>query len=297
MSAGSTAITGATGRLGSALVARLEAEKRAFHAWSRPDYDLDRPRSIERLVRRDRPSIVIHAAAWTDVDGCARDPDLAMRRNGEAVGVLARACRRAGIGLVLVSTNEVFDGERTDGRGYFESDEPNPRNPYGASKLEGERQAAEAFGADARDPDVAGLWLVRTCWLFGGPGTDFPRKILNGADRLPPATPLRVVQDEIGSPTYAADLAAAILRLFEAARGGLYHLVNRGAVSRYGWAALVLRRCRRSVPLETIHRADFERASTPPAWAVLDGSRAAALGLEMRPWEAAFDAYASSLCP
>lgn len=297
MSAGSTAITGATGRLGSALVARLEAEKRAFHAWSRPDYDLDRPRSIERLVRRDRPSIVIHAAAWTDVDGCARNPQLAMRRNGVAVAALARACRKAGSGLVLISTAEVFDGARTDRRGYVETDVPQPINPYGASKLEGERLAAEGFGATLAGREIAGLWIVRTCWLFGPPGADFPRKILAAAQRLPRGAPLSVVENEIGSPTYATDLAEATLRLIETVPGGLFHLVNGGAVSRFGWAARVFEHCRPTVALEAISRTAFVRASTPPAWTVLDSQRAASLGVELRPWEEAFDVYAPSICP
>jgi len=290
------AVSGARGRLGSALVGRLAAQDQPFHAWSRPEYDLDRPRSVERLLRRHRPSIVIHTAAWTDVDGCARDPGLAKRRNGEAVGVLARACRHAGIGLVVVSTNEVFDGGRTDLRGYVETDEPDPVDPYGESKLEGERLAADAFGATPPDLD-AGLWIVRTAWLFGPPGADFPSKILAAADRLPPGAPLQVVHDEVGSPTFALDLATAILRLVDAAAGGLYHLVNRGATSRFEWAARVVQRCGRSTPLERIERAAYVRASTAPAWAVLDGGRAAALGVTMRPWKEAFDDYAPSICP
>jgi len=296
MTPGAIAVTGASGRLGSALVARLENDGRAVRGWSRPEYDLDRPRSVERLVRRDRPSVVVHTAAWTDVDGCARDPALAIRRNGRAVGVLARACRQVGIGLVLISTNEVFDGRRTDRRGYVETDVPNPINPYGVSKLEGERLAAEAYRA--RLPDLAerGLWIVRTGWLFGAPGVDYPRKILAAAPRLAPGDALRVVEDEIGCPTYATDLAESILRLVEVTPGGLFHLVNRGAVSRFEWAAGVLKRCGHNVPLEPIRQAAFVRASTPPAWAVLDTRRAEGLGIAMRPWEDAFDAYAPDLC-
>jgi len=290
------AVTGARGRLGSALVARLAAEDRPHLAWGRPLYDLDRPASADPLVRSDRPAVVIHAAAWTDVDGCARDPGLATRRNGEAVGVLARACRQFGAGLVVVSTNEVFDGRRTDRRGYAETDVTSPINPYGLSKLEGERLAAEAFGMT---PSAlgAGLWIVRTAWLYGPPGADFPRKILAAADRLRPGAALPVVHDEIGSPTFAADLAAAILRLVDAAAGGLYHLVNRGAVSRLDWAARVLEQCGRASPLEPIGHDTYERASAAPAWAVLDASRATALGVTMRPWADAFDDYAPSICP
>lgn len=293
---GPIAITGARGRLGSALVGRLAEEDQAFLAWSRPEYDLDRPRSVERLLRRHHPAVVIHTAAWTDVDACTRDPDLARQRNAAAVAALARACHESGVALVLVSTNEVFDGTRHDGLGYRETDEPNPANAYGASKLEGERRASAAFGeADPRRP-AEGLWIVRTAWLFGRGGADFPHKILAAADGLEQGGVLRVVDDEIGSPTFAADLAGAILSLIVKAPAGLYHVVNRGSVSRFGWAARVLARCARPVGLLPISQAEFVRASPPPAWAVLDPGRAERHGITLRGWEEAFDAYVQELC-
>ncbi|MEX2548343.1 MAG: sugar nucleotide-binding protein [Chloroflexota bacterium] len=130
-----------------------------------------------------RPSLVIHAAAWTDVDGCAREPELAIRRNGEAVRSLAKACVQRDVGLVLISTNEVFDGERRDGIGYSEDDPPRPINAYGVSKLVGEHAAQEAYGASR------GLWVLRTAWLYGPPGNDFPEKIVAASDRRPPGDP------------------------------------------------------------------------------------------------------------
>ena len=120
----------------------------------------------------------------TLVDECARQPDLAMRRNGVATGVLAAACRARGVGLLVVSTNEVFSGDRRDGQGYAETDAAAPRNPYGASKLAGEEAARAAFA------DGPGLWIVRTAWLYGPPGNDFPDKITAAADRLPEGEPL-----------------------------------------------------------------------------------------------------------
>ena len=141
---------------------------------------------------------MIHTAAWTDVDGCARDPELAMRRNGTAVGELATACARRGIDLVFISTNEVFDGRRTDGVGYAPDDERNPINPYGAAKAEAERLAIAAFDADGAR---GRLGIVRTSWLYGPPGNDFPAKIAAAALRARAAgTPLQVVADEIGAP-------------------------------------------------------------------------------------------------
>lgn len=259
-------------------------------AWSRPEYDLDDPRAAVSLLERDRPELVIHAAAWTDVDGCARQPDLARRRNSEAVKELAAACARRNVALALVSTNEVFDGDRTDGRGYAEMDPTGPPNPYGASKLEGERAARAALPPDA-------LWIVRTAWLYGPPGNDFPSKILAAADRLPGDEPLRVVSDEWGSPTYAPDLAAGIIALMRNSAGGLFHLVNAGQASRYEWARAILERCRPRRRLTAIAGAEFKRPSRVPTWAVLDPSRASQqAGVAMRPWRQACEDYLTSIC-
>jgi dTDP-4-dehydrorhamnose reductase len=286
--AGPIAITGARGRLARALTAAIDGD---VIAWGRPELDLDDPSSLARLVERDRPRLVIHTAAMTDVDACAREPDLARRRNAESVASLARACRGIGSGLVQVSTNEVFDGERSDGIGYAESDPTAPRNAYGASKLEGEHAALAAFG------DAPGLWIVRTAWLFGPPGNDFPDKIVAAADRLAPGEPLPVVADEHGSPTYTVDLAEAIVRLVERTEGGTFHLVADGIATRLDWAVRVLRTRRPSATVRPISRADWARASDPPPWAVLDGSRVAAAGISLRSWEDATDSYLRSLPP
>jgi dTDP-4-dehydrorhamnose reductase len=283
--AGRIAVTGAGGRLGSALVNAARVAGEDVIAWRRPEFDLDAPESIDGLIRRDRPRLVAHAAAWTDVEGCAHDPALASRRNGDATGVVAAACASAGVALVVISTNEVFDGTRPDERGYREDDEPHPRNPYGRSKLAGEEQARSAFAAGA------GLWIVRTAWLFGPPGNDFPHKVIAAADRLPDHEPLAVVADEIGSPTYAPDLAEAIVRLVSVSSGGLFHLVNRGTASRVTWAEAVLRTCRPGRRVRPISRNDYVRASDAPAWAVLDSGRAAVLGVTLRPWSEALADY------
>ena len=147
-------VTGAHGRLGRALIAALE--EAAFVgpagplAWGRESFDLDAPERVPAVLDRDRPETVVHAAAWTDVDGCARQPELAMARNATATGTLAEACAARGLDLIVVSTNEVFDGGRTDGRGYAPTDPANPINAYGASKLAGERAALAAYGRDGQ---------------------------------------------------------------------------------------------------------------------------------------------------
>jgi dTDP-4-dehydrorhamnose reductase len=289
------AVTGAGGRLGQALVAALEESPYTGPggpiAWTRREWDLDQPDTIGERLRRDRAEVVVHAAAWTDVDGCARDPELAMARNAGATGVLARACAAAGADLVVVSTNEVFDGERTDGRAYGPDDEPRPRNPYGASKLAGERAARAAWeGAAGR------LGIARTSWLFGPPGNDFPDKILAAAERARDAgEPLKVVGDEWGSPTFSHDLAEAIVELIgDGDAGGTHHLVNGGVTTRAGWARELFRQAGLAVDVEEVPASTWQRASDPPLRAVLAPTPLPS-GEPIRPWAAALADYLPTL--
>jgi dTDP-4-dehydrorhamnose reductase len=289
------AVTGAGGRLGRALVAALEEAPYTGPfgpiAWTRREWDLDEPGAIALRLREDRPETVVHAAAWTDVDGCARDPELAVARNAVATEALARACASAGADLVVVSTNEVFDGERPLGEPYRPDDAPHPINPYGASKLDGERRAAAAY-----DGAGGALGVVRTSWLFGPPGNDFPEKILAAADRARDrGEPLRVVGDEHGSPTSTADLAEAIVELIgEGAVAGVHHLVNDGVTSRAGWAREVLRQARVDVPTEDVPASTWLRDSRAPLRAVLAPTPLPS-GERMRPWPDALAHYLPSL--
>ena len=300
------AVTGAGGRLGRALVAALEEAPFAGPfgpiAWTRASFDLDAPDSIGPIIDRDRPEVVVHAAAWTDVDGCARDPQLATARNATATGVLAAACATRGADLIVVSTNEVFDGRRTDGRGYGPDDVTNPVNPYGASKRAGELAAVEAYAKAARDSGGV-LGIVRTAWLFGPPGNDFPAKILAAAARARVAgEPLKLVSDETGSPTYSHDLAEGIVELIGgAAVEGFHHLVNAGAASRAEWARTVLAEAARletgtgfDVETEDVPASTWPRASTPPAWAVLEPTPLPS-GEPLRSWQLAVADYVPAL--
>jgi dTDP-4-dehydrorhamnose reductase len=290
------AVTGATGRLGRALIAALEdAPYTGPHgplAWTRDAFDLDAPDAVGERLDRDRVEVVVHAAAWTDVDGCAREPDLAMRRNAEATGVLGRACAERGLDLVVVSTNEVFDGRRTDGQGYAAADVPAPANPYGASKLAGERAAGEAFttGAGGR------VAIVRTAWLFGPGKPDFPAKILAAGNAARDAgAPLRVVGDEWGCPTYTADVAEALAELLgEDHVEGIHHIVNGQVASRADWARDVVARAGLPVAIEDVPAATWQRQSTPPRWGVLEPT-ALPSGEPLRPWPAAMADYAPIL--
>jgi dTDP-4-dehydrorhamnose reductase len=287
------AVTGAGGRLGSALVEQLGRTDfvRQVLAWDLPEHDLDDPSSARRLISKYRPDAVIHAAAWTDVNSCAERPQIALRRNGTATGEMAEACVSSGAALVVVSTNEVFDGTRTDGKGYLPTDAPNPPNPYGKSKLAGEQAARAAFWAagsefaaaalqpkTADDAMVPELAIVRTAWLFGLPGADFPTKLLAAARQAhADGSTLKLVSDEIGCPTYATDLAGAILQLVgQSGRaggrgfGGIHHIVNGGRASRAEWAREVLRLAGIKVPTEDVPMRTWSRSSTPPLWGALE---------------------------
>jgi dTDP-4-dehydrorhamnose reductase len=289
------AVTGAGGRLGRGLIEALENAPftglSGPIAWTRADFDLDDPNRIQGLLDRDRPEAVVNAAAWTDVDACARDPALANARNGDAVQVLAEATAARGIDLVHVSTNEVFDGRRTDGLGYAADDVTNPINPYGASKLAGEIAATAAYrGAGAR------LGVVRTAWLYGPPGNDFPTKILAAAERArSTGEPLKVVADEVGSPTFTHDVAEAIVELLGSGDvGGFHHVVNGGGASRADWAREVFRQVRIDVAIEEVPASTWPRASTPPAWAVLAPTPLPG-GEPLRSWQAALADYTPTL--
>lgn len=300
------AVTGAGGRLGRALVEALgDAPFTGLAgpvAWARPEFDLDEPAGFAALLDRHRPEVIVHAAAWTDVDGCAREPDLALARNGTAAGILARDSAARGIDFVFVSTNEVFDGRRTDGLGYGPADRPSPPNAYGTSKLAGEEAAAAAYasvgagvaiGEGARGPQFA---IVRTAWLYGPPGGDFPAKILAAADlAIAAGEPVRGVADEWGSPTYTADLAEAITELlWSGTFAGLHHVVNGGIASRADWARATLQGAGVDVPVVDVPANSWRRDSVPPAWGALAPTPLPG-GEPLRPWRLALADYLPSL--
>lgn len=285
------AVTGARGRLGRALMVALTSSGWSTAIpWTRPELDLDDSASCARLIERDMPEAVVHTAAWTDVDGCARQPDVAMRRNGDATAALARACAQRGIHLVMISTNEVFDGLRTDGRGYSPLDRPAPGNPYGASKQAGEEGAAAAYvGIDAP------LAVVRTAWLYGPPGHDFPDRILDAAARAAEAgEPLRLVADEFGNPTYAPDLATALVALLATQARGTFHIVNADAASRAEWARAILEGAGAAVKTKDVPASTWPRASMPPPRAILEPSLPPG-ALPLRSWVEATAAYVPEL--
>lgn len=270
------AITGSEGQLGRALTRVLE-KQHAVIALPHRAFDITDRANVARLAEL-KPKLVLHCAAMTNVDGAARDPATAFRINAFGTQNIALACQRCDAALVYISTNEVFDGKKD--APYLEHDAPNPLNAYGKSKLAGEWYAQHLLEK---------FYIVRTAWLYAKGGGKFPDKILELAQRLPA---LSVVRDEIGSPTYVPDLAAAIAQLLETEQYGIYHLVNAGACSRYEWAIEILRRAQVPRPVKPITLAEYSRASVPPPNGALENFAAATmLDIKLRGWQDALTAF------
>jgi dTDP-4-dehydrorhamnose reductase len=273
------AITGANGQLGKALQAQLRAEHTVI-GLGHAELELGHPNCVEQLIATGA-ELVIHPAAYTNVDGCARDPEQAFRINGLGTQYVALACRQLNAPLVYISTNEVFDG--TAASPYFEYDRAAPINAYGRSKWAGEQAVRETLDR---------FYIARVAWLFGGE-RNFVRTILRlAAER----NSLALVADEVGSPTYAPDVAAAVARLIRQPFYGTYHLVNEGSCSRYEFAAEILRRAgREDVALQPIRLADYKRDSVVPPYTPLHNLAAGALGIRLRSWQDALAEYVRTL--
>ncbi len=264
-------LTGHKGQLGRTLLPLL-APAHDVLGFDLPEHNLTDRQDVNAVVREFCPDLIIHAAAMTDVDGCARDPLLAYRNNGMGTQYVALAAAEIGAELLYVSTNEVFDGRAAEP--YCEWATRNPINPYGRSKLAGEWYTEHLLNR---------FYIVRTTWLYAAGGRNFPHRIIQLADET---GQLKVVTDEVSNPTYAVDLAQAIAQLSETHAYGIYHLTNVGAASRYEFAQEILRLSgRTAVPMAGITAAEFKRSSTPPLYAPLTNHAAAALGIQLRPWQ------------
>ena len=269
-------ITGSKGQLGRALMRRLAQHD--LLGVDLPEIDLTDLSATRASLTAFQPQVVIHAAAMTDVDGAARDPDLVYRVNALGTRNVAVASEACGAALLALSTNEVFDGAKNEP--YLEFDPTHPINPYAKSKL-----AAEQFVRDL----TTRFYIVRTAWLYGLGGNNFVKKIVTRADS---DGRLRVVADEVSSPTYAEDLISAIEQLIPTGAYGIYHFTNAGACSRYEFAQKILELSGRShIPIEPTVLADYPRPSTPPPYCPLRNFCGAQIGITLRPWQDALADY------
>ncbi len=270
-------VLGSAGQLGRELVALLGPEV----AWAgdRAELDVTDPAAVEALVERVRPDVVWNATAWNRVDAAETEPDAAFAVNARGPAHLARAAREASALLVHYSTDYVFDGASS--RPYREDDPPRPLSVYGASKLEGERLVAAAGGAHL---------VVRTSGVLGRGGSEqkggsFVERIVAQARA---GQPLRVVADQVFSPTSAVDLAAASVALVRAGARGLVHVTNTGSCSWHELALAALAAAGLDAPVEPISLAELRLPARRPAYSVLDTARARSLGLPpLRSWKEA----------
>ena len=255
-------VTGAGGQLGRAVLAAAAARGEAAVGVGHAELEVEDGAAVERCITAHRPRLVLHCGAWTDVDGCERDPDRAERVNGAGTEHVAAACRAAGAGLVYVSTDFVFDGAAR--QPYRVNDPTAPLSAYGSSKLSGEHAVLAVA--------TPGHYVVRTSWVFGPGGKNFPSAILA---RARSGQPLAVVDDQIGCPTLTFDLADALLDLaVSGATAGVYHAANAGSCSWHGLAVEILARAGfGDVPVATMRSAELDRPAPRPAYSVLDCSR------------------------
>ncbi len=269
-------ITGALGQLGAALQARLANHELVLV--DLPEVDITDKEALFTAVSNSQPNIIIHCAAYTNVDGCTKNPALAYRVNGLGTQNVALACQKSGAALVHISTNEVFSGQNP--AGYEEWMPLEPANPYGRSKA-----AAEIFVQSL----LKRFYIVRTAWLYAPGGANFIHAILRHARKN---GRVQVVTDEIGNPTYVNDLAGAIVQLLPTEQYGRYHFVNAGACSRWAFANEILRLAGlEDVKNHPILSSSFQRASTPPPFGALHNIAGAAIGISLRPWQAALADY------
>ncbi|CAN7642446.1 dTDP-4-dehydrorhamnose reductase [Phenylobacterium sp. LjRoot225] len=272
---------GASGQLARELVRQAPGHAVELTALSRAEADLSDPEAAARHVRAARPDLVILAAAYTAVDQAESEPGLAHEINGEAPAAIAAACAAAGAALVHISTDYVFDGRK--GAPYVEADPTNPLSVYGASKLSGERMALAACPRSL---------VLRTSWVVSAHGKNFVKTMLRLARE---GQPLRVVDDQFGRPTAAADLAAFVLaqapRLARAEAGdpafGLFHFANAGETSWREFAQAVLEMAMNGEAprVDPIATADRPAPARRPARGTLDtGKLERTFDWRPRPW-------------
>jgi len=284
-------LTGCAGQLGRHLLPRLKTLGDVIQTdRDSGDFacDLSDRRLLEKSLNRVRPDLVVNPAAWTAVDRAEDEPDLAMRINRDLPGWIAQWCAGHGARMMHFSTDYVFSESAE--RGWREDDAPSPGNVYGRTKLESERVIA-ASGADAV--------IVRTAWLY----SHFPGNFLSAIlKRAAAGTPLTIVSDQVGSPTWAGDLAQACLAILQqrealAPGATLLHVAGSASLSWYDFGRIAVERAlacgvlRRAVPVQPVASANWPQKARRPVWSVLDCSRFEALtGQRMPAVEDALDA-------
>ncbi len=268
-------VTGAKGQLGIE-VAKQSGEHDLILA-GREDLDITDARQVSSCLREVKPDAVIHCAAYTNVDGAESDEDGAFRVNVAGAQNLAAGCLETGARLVYVSTDYVFDGTKQGL--YREFDPVNPQTVYGRTKWQGEELVRQILGRH---------YIVRTAWLYGE-GKNFVRTMLQLAEKQ---HTLKVVADQIGTPTSTVDVTRAIYRLLDSDAYGTYHASCQGQCSWYDFACEIFRQSGKQVQVLPVTTAEFPRPAKRPAYSVLDNYMLRmTVGDPMRSWQEALAEY------
>jgi dTDP-4-dehydrorhamnose reductase len=260
-------VTGAGGQLGHDLLEAFADD--AVVGLTHAELDVTREPAVTAAVRDHAPDLVVHAAAFTKVDACESEPDVAWRVNALGTWWVARACALADAAMVYLSTDYVFDG--VAGRPYSEFDQPNPQSMYGRSKEAGEQLVRRVLDRH---------YIVRTSWVQGAAGGNFVKTMLRlGEER----DALQVVDDQTGSPTFTFDLAPAIRRVAVSGRHGTWHLTNSGECTWFELARAIFDEAGVTVDVSPIDTASYGAPAPRPAYSVLDNCLARVTGLEPLP--------------
>jgi len=276
-------VTGAAGLVGRALVHHCAAQGDTVFGYNHQTLDISNLELVNAAIDERRPDVVINCAAWTDVDGCESDHDRAVAANTAGPENLATASRKAGAGLITISTDYVFDGTKEGF--YTQRDDPNPKSFYGISKLEGERRAQQA---------LARTIVVRTGFIFGFGGRNFLSTVVERAVR---GERLKTISDAWGTPTYAPDLAARLRELASRDLPGVFHVVNSGAGASYEefTRAALKTAGSEEYRLETVTMGCLHRPAPRPSNSRLRCLLSEAIGLKPLPnWKDALQAYVAS---
>jgi dTDP-4-dehydrorhamnose reductase len=269
------AILGGTGLLGKALMPAWGADE--VRGLGSRDVDIRDVQKVREVVNAMRPDWIVLAAAYTDVDGCESNPDLAFSVNRDGAVNVAHAAKETGARLLFLSSDYVFDGRKTSP---YETDDPrNPQSVYGRSKAEAELRLLDV---------MPGCCIARTSWLFGTGGKCFPDTILKLAASRPA---LDVVNDQRGCPTYAADLAAAIVQLCGADASGIVHATNSGDCTWFEFAREIVRGSGLGTEVRPVNSSQMARPAPRPAYSVLSPKSLQRFGITLPNWQDALRRY------
>ena len=273
-------VIGAGGMLGTDLILALNSSGLRAVALGRDEADVRRFESVREQIQRWNPGTVFNCAAFTDVDGCESNQEKAFAVNARGAEHVARACSQSGAVLVHISSDYVFDGKKRGA--YQEEEEVNPLGVYGKSKAEGERLVRETLPRRH--------CIVRTRWLFGLHGKNFVESILRQTQER---SRLMVVNDQYGSPTYAADLSLALIRICKCGGLGTFHVTNSGVTTWFEFARAIVELSGLSgVRVEPVETGRLNRPAPRPPYSALDNSRYVSLvGSALRGWQDALRAY------